>query len=503
MAQQFFNVYRGLELDDSVVYLTGAGQPGSSTDTSSAQIGSIYTDTAADANGLQIWWKHAIGSGTDKWSQGASTAFVAATAAGISWREPVVVSDVTSTTLPLIDVVDGITILAGQRVLFTALTTNPNVYIWSGTAWVEDTNLATPGDAVLIEKGTRADQQWIFDTNTGWFQFGGSTIAELDYVRAFVGKDTAGSNYPNYVSNNIVVDGQDLRLGISQLDDSLGNLVFSTHNVIADVIKGTLAVPPTASTLSTLTLTQVLNSIDATFGNGAITNTSASYPLTNSLQWGISGGITLTTALNELNNAIGNRSYSNGSTAGYVLQNAPVDTITAAIDVFNNAFGALSSSSAYTTSATNPVGGLLSTSAIAGNTVQQTFDQFNSELGTLVAQNFSSTTTSILPSTLTPLEATGSQLSTAVATEVVWLVQVKDATGNRLAFRVHALTDGTSVDYTPYALTKIGSIGSGALSAVGFDVNIVGGNFVPSLNPSIAAGTLSATIKRESYSYLA
>lgn len=503
MAQQdFFSIYRGLQIDDSVTFLQGAGHPGSSPDTINAQIGSIYTDTTADTNGLQLWWKNAAGSGVDKWSQGASTAFLAATNAGIKWREPVAAIDTTNTTVPTSGSVDGIaltSLVAGERILFAALPTDPNVYVWSGTAFVEDTpSPLAAGDAVLVTGGSKLDQQWIYDATTGWFQFGGATIQELDNVRAFIGKTTSGANFPDYASQNLVTSGQNLVLGVSQLDDALGTLTFSTHNVVQDVVKGTLVNVPGAETPSTLTLTQVVNQIDRTFGNGIILHTAASYPLDGQLEWN-GGSLTITAALNLLNDAIGDRAYTNGSTAGYVLQNAPVDTVTAAIDVLNNEFGAITSSSAYTLSANNAAGGYLSNVAIAGNTVQQTFDAFNAELGSLSVQNLSTTTSNIISGVVTPLEPTAAQLSTTLATEVTILVQVKDASGNRVAFRVHALTDGTNVDWTKYAQIKVGAIGGD----IGFDVNIVGGNFVFSLNPAPAAGTLSATIKREAYSYLA
>jgi hypothetical protein len=504
MALDFFNTQRGIGLDDAVLILQGAGIPGLSTDTIGAQVGSIYMDTTVDANGLQFWWKSAVGSGNDKWSQGVSTSFAASVASGLHWREPVQLLDSTSTVVPSTGSVDGValsTLAAGSRVLFTGLTSGSNVYVWSGTAFVPDTTVTlSAGDALLVTSGTSKDQQWIYDTSIGWFQFGGSTIAEMDNIAAFVGKEVSGSNYPVYASQQIVTDGQNLVLGISQIDDALGSLQFSTHNVVSNVVKGLLVNVPGTETPSTLTLTQVIDALDATFGNGIITNTSAHYSLDASMEWGTSGSLTITDALNLLNNNIGNLSYTNGSTPGYVLQNSPVDTVTQAISVLNDAFGALTSSSAYSVSSNNAAGGYLSNVAIAGNTIQQTFDAFNAELGTLAVQNLSTTTTNIIPGTVQPLEPTAAQLSTTLATEVTWLVQVKDSSGARQAFRVHALTDGTNVDYTLYGKIKVGSVIGGD---IGFDVNIVGGNFVASLNPSNAAGTLTCTLKREAYSYLA
>jgi hypothetical protein len=62
---EFFRIVRGLEIDDSIRILQGAGAPGSSTDTNNAQRGSVYLDT----NNGNMYTKIDVGVGVSKWSQ--------------------------------------------------------------------------------------------------------------------------------------------------------------------------------------------------------------------------------------------------------------------------------------------------------------------------------------------------------------------------------------------------------------------------------------------------
>jgi hypothetical protein len=265
-------------------------------------------------------------------------------------------------------------------------------------------------------------------------------------------------------------------------------LTFGTASVLSNIDKGTISI--TGSVLSTYDVTSALKALDNTYGAGVITNTSG-YPLTSNMQW-TGGALTITSALNALNNATGNLTFTNVS-SGYTLHNVPTMTVTSALDALNTELGALGNSTSYTS------GGFLSTAAIAGNTVQQNLNSINVEVGALAVQNLTSTGTAAV-SVTTPLESVGTQLTPGQATEVVWQVQVKDASGKRQAFMVHYVTDGTASDHSIYAVTRIGgNIGGN----IGFAAAIVGGKIEPSLTPSAGAGELTFSIKRISYSYLA
>lgn len=228
MAQDFFRIYRGLELDDSVQFLTGTGAPGAAGDTAAAPVGSYFTDqTSGD-----FYTKIAAGTGLDKWSQVASQQFVQEyLTTGISWREPAKVADTTTTTLPVgtpsnTIVVDGVVISGGDRVLFAGISggNGPNVYIYDQAAgvFVEDANTETDGDTVFIQEGTAADSTYQYNGSM-WFTITTSTAtAELAYIRDFIGKPTAGSVLPDYTSTNIVADNDTSTAAISKLDAEAG-----------------------------------------------------------------------------------------------------------------------------------------------------------------------------------------------------------------------------------------------------------------------------------------
>lgn len=498
MSLDLFRVIGGLDITtedftSNANVLQGAGTP-STTDADNAPVGSVWLNTTSAGNNLQFWWKHTAGTGVDKWTQAADTSYVSAAVQGISWREPVIVNDTTlyadNTAFPTGGTVDGIPIPNGGRVLFSNVTAagDRNVWIWNSTTstWTEDTNAESDGDALFVQQGTYAEGQWAFD-GTNWFQFGGSSNTEILNIRNFVGKDAAGANYPNYVSNDIVTDGKDLRLGISQLDDAIGLLQFTNNFVISDFTPGTIQDPDNgASTTSVSDITDALNKLDATYGSGLVTNVTANFPLSANFVWA-SGTLTLTSAFNALNDAIGDRNYS--------LNNILTDgqSITASLEAIDLILGDINNSSAYT------AGGFLSTAAIAGNSVQQTFDSFNTELGVLANQNYTNTGSAPV-STTTVLEPVGAQLATSAVTEIEWFVQVKDSGGKRQAMKVHAVTNGTTVDFTTFAVVRTGGNIGGS---IGFNVIISGGNIVPQLTPAAGAGALTFTIKRLGYSYLA
>lgn len=236
MSQEFFRIYRGLELNDAVQFLSATGAPGASADTIAAPIGSYYTDQASG----NFWVKVLAGGGTDKWRPLATQEFVQTHAAmGISWREPARVNDTISTTLPIGApnnpiTVDGVSITDGQRVLFSAIVggTGPNVYVFdqaTGT-FIEDLNPESAGDTLYIEAGTEAGTVWQFN-GTAWQRIiggGGGGVDDAN-IRAFIGKPTTGAVLPSYSSENYVADGDPLTIAIGKLDAALTASSLTTN----------------------------------------------------------------------------------------------------------------------------------------------------------------------------------------------------------------------------------------------------------------------------------
>lgn len=210
MALNFHDVRRGLNLDENVQVI-GTNGPPVGGDADVVTLGSIAIDFL---NG-HLYQKNLAGSGADKWQ------FIGADK---SYREPAKVRQNVSTVLPTAtpatnDTQDGISILDGDRVLFSNLTINPNVYIYDFTSgtYTEDTNEATAGDTLMIEQGTDAGRSYTFN-GTIWVLTDQAQEDELGFIRVFVGKSAAGSETPTYTSNNVVTDGDNLEVAIGKLD---------------------------------------------------------------------------------------------------------------------------------------------------------------------------------------------------------------------------------------------------------------------------------------------
>lgn len=210
MALNFHDVRRGLNLDESVQVI-GTNGPPVGGDADVVVLGSLAIDFL---NG-HLYQKNLAGSGGDKWQ------FIGADK---SFREPAKVRQDVSTVLPTAtpatnDTQDGITILDEDRVLFSNLTVNPNVYIYDFTSgtYTEDTNEATTGDTLMIEEGTDAGRSYTFN-GTDWVLTNEADNEELGFIRTFIGKTAAGSETPTYTSNNVVTNGDNLEVAIGKLD---------------------------------------------------------------------------------------------------------------------------------------------------------------------------------------------------------------------------------------------------------------------------------------------
>ena len=236
MSQSLFKVGAGVRIGGASM-LAGTGAPGGDTAyEDDALIGSFYMDETAGA----LYLKKTTGTGTDKWLRVQNQTDLDDALLGQSWREPAQVHDTTAhadlaaavTAANVADTLDGQTIVADDRVLLTALASgNKNVYIVSGSTgdWTltEDANLATKGDALYVQTGTSAGQQWAYN-GTAWVQQGGGANTEIGFLQTYTGKTADGSETPTYSQNNVVTDGESLETAIGKLDLEIGDGVSAS-----------------------------------------------------------------------------------------------------------------------------------------------------------------------------------------------------------------------------------------------------------------------------------
>lgn len=240
-----FRVGRGLELD-TIQFLEGSGAPGASGDSSTAPVGSVFLDLLTG----DFYTKVASGSGTDKWSAGASKSYVDSQIGTIvSWREPAVVRDNSSTSVPAGAagnpiMVDGVSVTNGQRVLFSGISggAGANVYIYDQATGVfnEDINNETVGDTLYIETGSSAGSRYTYN-GTAWVATDQSSLDELQYIRTFIGKDAAGNITPNYSSINFVAQNSSLEDAVGAVDAELGvNVIAGAYIAPASKVNGNI-----------------------------------------------------------------------------------------------------------------------------------------------------------------------------------------------------------------------------------------------------------------------
>lgn len=114
-----------------------------------------------------------------------------AAVAGYSWKNPVRAATTVNVTLSGAQTIDGVSVVAGDRVLVKAQTTQSanGIYVAASGSWTRATDMDVAaefvGAAVFVSEGTaHGNQQWqmttdapitVGTTNIVWVQFGGGT----------------------------------------------------------------------------------------------------------------------------------------------------------------------------------------------------------------------------------------------------------------------------------------------------------------------------------------
>lgn len=512
MSESFFRIGRGLELDDLVQLLQGAGSPGTG-DSGNAPVGSAYLDNTSG----EFWTKIAVGSGIDKWSKQASQTWVSNNVAGtISWREPVAVIDSATTTLPsgaLAGTIDGVTLVDGARVLFSALSpASPNVYVWNATTeiFVEDVNTLSQGDTVYVDSGTQGGTRWTWN-GTQWVRFDSTSLDELAYIRAFDGKQAAGSVMPVYSSTNIVVQGSSLVSGISQLDLALGAGV-NTGNFIsdADSLSVNLQAIDTELGQNVVNGNYILatNKINA---NIQALDTVIGAPIAGSHPW-----ILESQHVNGNLIALADEIGSNVSNGNFIVASNTVNQNIQTLDFHLGAAVTTGSIIINTYSANeniqaldSKIGAVLDgNQVLASNTISANINALDTFIGAdqvsgtyvlasnTVTQNIQAIDTALteISKESTSLSVTTSTIVDSItATVVKWIVKVVDAANsdNVQAFEIFAASNGLTVDYTRFAVLKLGA----AIPGLVVSANLASSNIQLLIS---STGAVNVTVRRVS-----
>ena len=485
MSISLFRASEGIsiELDDlsaEASLLIGIGIPGGDGNVQdAAAIGSTYQQTDAEADNLQFYVKVSTAADSPAdWRVLASKSYVDSAIAGLQWRDPARVMDKTVyadvAAFPVTGIIDGITLNPDDRVLFANVTGDPeNVYIWDGSAWTEDIHPVADGDALLVLEGTSADEHYTYN-GTDWVQIGSSENSEeIDFIRAFIGKDSVGIEMPNYTSTDNISQNSTLEAAIGVLDDVIGDRTYSALNITSgndvavslenlNVAIGDRAyLTPNIITANEAVGTSLV-SLDTAIGDRDYVDGNV---LTDSE--------TVTASLDSLSVAIGDRDYVDGNVV------TDGDTITVSIDGLSVAIG----DRTYTEQNIITDGETITNSINALDVAIRTLDNQSQE-SSGSGENASS---GIIIDTVPLVDAT----------EIKWIVQVRDSgtPGNRRALEVHAMNDGgTSVDHTQYAILKLGS----AIAGFKIDVVINAGNM--ELELTVPTISIDYVVKRVSYS---
>jgi hypothetical protein len=477
MAEDFFRINRGLEIDEVVQYLQGTGSPGTG-DSGNAQVGSVYTDTLDGS----LWTKITAGVGIQHWSKQASQSWVTASVAGaVSWREPVEVIATGVTTLPTgvgSNIVDGVTIVNGQRVLFPDLSSGtPNVYVYDATneVYVEDTNTLSQGDTIYVDAGTSGGTRWTWN-GTAWVRFDSSSLDELQYIRSFIGKTATGAIMPTYTSTSVITQNSSLTAAISALDLEVGNnasgwWISASDNVATNlqaldseigqnVVNGNYI-------LAANTVNANISALDVVFGA----------PITGSHHW-ISEAQHVNGNLIALADELG----ANVSNGNFILAANTVNQNIQALD-FHLGAAVVSGNVIINTNSANQNIQLLDTKlgsvtdgnhVLSSSTISANINALDSFIGSdivdgtyVLAANTLVENVQAIDNALTQISkestvagvTTSTVIDSIAATVIKWIVKVVDAanSANVQAVEIFAATNGLTADFTKFATLKLGA----------------------------------------------
>ena len=179
------------------VTLDSKGRVTGNTAVTTADITALVDSTYVNVNGDTMTGSLTMGTGTHitltdspvNPTDAANKAYVDATAAGLSWKQAVKAASTGDLTLSGAQTVDGVSLIAGDRVLVKnqATAADNGIYIVAAGAWTRSTDADSAAEldsaTVFVQQGTvNADSGWtqtativtVGTTAQTWAQFSGS-----------------------------------------------------------------------------------------------------------------------------------------------------------------------------------------------------------------------------------------------------------------------------------------------------------------------------------------
>lgn len=200
----------------------------------------VYVNTAGDTmtGNLAMGGNSITGLAEPVNAQDAATKnYVDSTAAGLTWKTAVLAATTANITLSGTQTIDGVALVAGNRVLVKNQTdqTENGIYVVAAGAWSRSTDADSGAEldsaAVFVQTGTaNADTGWVQTTsnvtigtsNIVWVQFSGSST----YV-AGVGLTLTGNTFDVNLGAGIAQLPSD-EVGIDLFDATTGALILTT-----------------------------------------------------------------------------------------------------------------------------------------------------------------------------------------------------------------------------------------------------------------------------------
>jgi len=203
-------------------------------------VDSVYVNTSGDTmtGNLAMGGNSITGLAEPVNAQDAATKnYVDSTAAGLTWKTAVLAATTANITLSGTQTVDGVALVAGNRVLVKNQTdqTENGIYVVAAGAWTRSTDADSGAEldsaAVFVQTGTaNADTGWVQTTsnvtlgtsNIVWVQFSGSST----YV-AGVGLTLTGNTFDVNLGAGIAQLPSD-EVGIDLYDGTNGALILTS-----------------------------------------------------------------------------------------------------------------------------------------------------------------------------------------------------------------------------------------------------------------------------------